>query len=176
MVLYFRINKLQSAVYTLFSFKLYKHYGGIFMLKEKLEIAKNLRISKTRWSMYSIDTKLIKKCYRTYIIQCIFLGKDKFKLKFKGKHLTSFWKRVCDWLDYIIDNIKKIFILMFIPKKFRPKNKYPYLYYKIYKPIHLKITDAPNEIVLYTYLEENGLKVIEEHLYPVDTVYDIALI
>lgn len=146
------------------------------MFKEKLEIAKRLRDSSPRWCTNSSNKKLVEKCYRTYVIQCIFLGKDKFQLKFKGKHIKNFWERVGNWFNYIIENIEKYLCLVFIPKKFRPKNKYPFLYYKIYKPIHLKITNPPNEIVLYSYLEPNGLKVVEEHLLPVDTIYDIALI
>lgn len=146
------------------------------MLKEKLEIARKLRDSSSRWSKNSKHKKLIEKCYRTYVIQCIFLGKDKYQLKFKGKHIKSFWKRVNNWFNYIVENIKKYLYLIFIPKRFRPKNKYPYLYSKILKPIHPKLSNTPNEIILHSYLEQNGLKVVEEHLYPVDTVYDIAII
>jgi len=146
------------------------------MLKEKLEIARKLRDSSTRWSNNNIYKKLARKCYRTYVLQCIFLGKDKFQLKFKGKHIQSIWQRVNDWLDYVVDNIERYLCLIFIPKRFRPKDKYPFLYYKIYTPTHPKITNPPNEFLLYSYLEQNGLKVVEEHLLPVDTIYDIALI
>ena len=146
------------------------------MLKEKLEIAKKLRDSSSRWSRNSINKELIEKCYRAYVIQCIFLGRDEFQLKFKGKHMKNFWERVSDWFDYIVDNSKKYLWLIFIPKRFRPKNKYPFLYVKIYKPYHPKLTNAPNEFILNSYLEQNGLKVIKEHLLPVDTVYDIAII
>lgn len=146
------------------------------MLKEKLEITRNLRDSSPRWSSNSINKKLVKKCYRTYVIQCIFLGKDKFQLKFKGKHMKSFWERVGNWFNYIVENIEKYLCLFFIPKRFRPRNQYAFLYLKIYKPYHPKLTNPPNEIVLYSYLEQNGLKVVKEHLLPEDTVYDIALI
>ena len=147
------------------------------MLKEKLEIAKKLRDSSLRWShQNSITKNLIEKCYLTYVIQCIFLGKNKFQLKFKGKHMKSLWERVGNWFNYIVKNIEKYLYLFFIPKRFRPKDKYPFLYLKIYKPYHPKLTNTPNEFILYSFFEQSGLKVVDEHLYAVDTVYDIALI
>ena len=144
------------------------------MLKEKLEIARNLRDSSLRRSKNSSNKKLAEKCYRTFVIQCIFLGKDKYQLKFKGKHIKSFWERVTDWFDYIVDNIERYLWLIFIPKRFRPRNKYPFLYYKIHKPLHLKISNTPNEFILYSYLEQNGLKVVNEHFPREDIVYIIA--
>lgn len=57
------------------------------MLKEKLEIARKLRSSSKRFGKRHINYKpLFKKCYITYVKQCIFKEKDCFQLIFKGKN------------------------------------------------------------------------------------------
>ena len=146
------------------------------MLKEKLEIAKNIRLSSKRFSKNVIHKKLFKKIYRTYVIECILKGKDSFQLRFNGKYINSLSIRIYDWLEYIQNIIERSIFLIIVPKKFRSKKKFPFLYYRIFKPTHLKLTNAPNEFILNSFLEHNGFKIIKEHLGSVETTYDIARI
>ena len=53
---------------------------------------------------------------------------------------------------------------------------YELIHYGASKPIHVKVTNMPNEIVLEKFLKENGFQIVNEHLYSVSTIYDVARI
>ena len=75
-------------------------------------------------------------------------------LKFHLEENKSLPERVSDWYEYI--RIRTINI--------------------IYRslPIHLKVSEKPNEMILYDFLEKNGFEITDEYLYDAATVYDVV--
>ena len=43
-------------------------------------------------------------------------------------------------------------------------------------PVNVRVSPSINEYLLETFLNENGLKIVDEHLYSTSTVYDITRI
>jgi len=67
----------------------------------KLEIARKLRISSKRFGKRHLDLKpIFKKCYRRYIIECIFKENDYFQLKIREKFID-------DYREYRLKNFLK---------------------------------------------------------------------
>ena len=145
-------------------------------MREKLAIARKLRISRKNFSDKTEDQILCLKCYYTYVLECIIKGKDKFEISFNGKYVKNFLERALDWFNYVLDSIYRFFLVHFTPNNDKTFKRYELIHYGVSKPIHVKVTNAPNETVLYSFLEENGFQIIEEHLYNVSTVYDVARI
>jgi len=143
-------------------------------MREKLAIANQLRISRKNYSNNVEHKKLCSKCYHTYIVECIIKGKNDFKISFGGKYIHSFSRRILDWFEYVKDIVYRFFLIHCTPKDDKTFKKYNLIHFGVSKPIHLKIAETPNEFVLYGFLEKNGFKIKEEHLYTESTVYDVT--
>ncbi len=143
-------------------------------MREKLAIANQLRVSRKKYSNNLEHKKLCSKCYRTYIIECIIKGKNDFKVSFEGKYIHSFSRRISDWFGYFGDIIYRFFLIHFTPKDDKTFKKYELIHFGVSKPIHPRIAETPNEWCLYDFLEKNGFKIKEEHLYSESTVYDVV--
>lgn len=143
-------------------------------MREKLAIANQLRISRKNYSNNIEHKKLCSKCYHAYVVECIIRGKSDFKVSFGGKYIHSFLRRISDWFGYIGDIIYRFFLIQFTPKDDKTLKKYELIHFGVSKPIHPKIAKIPNEWCLYDFLEKNGFKIKEEHLYSKSTVYDVA--
>ncbi len=124
-------------------------------MREKLEIANQLRISRKIFSKDPKDKKMFSKCYHVFIIECIIKGKKDFKVVFNSKHIESCSKRIKDWFKFMCYSIFIFFLINFTSNK--EKN-----FISISKPVHIKALENINEIILYEFLEENGLKIIDE--------------
>ena len=145
-------------------------------MKEKLKIARNFRISRKKFSRNVEHRKIFFKCYWAYVIQCIFQGNDVFRITFNGKYIESFPIRIMRWFNYFLDKIYRFYLIHFTPKDDKTAKKYELIHFGVSVPIDVKVTDAPDEYVLHTYLNSLGFKVVQEYLYSVSTVYDIAKI
>ena len=143
-------------------------------MNQKLEIARQLRISNKNFSKNIEHKKIFRKCYQAYVIECILKRKDSFQITFKGKYTCNFSKRMEDWINYIFDSIYYFFLVHVTPNNDRTFHNYNLIHYGVSAPVHIRVTNAPNEIILEEFLRENGFKIIEEHLSSVSTVYDIA--
>ena len=143
-------------------------------MREKLAIANQLRISRKNYSNNLEHRKLCSKCYRTYVIECIIKGKSDFKVSFEGKYIQSFSERISDWFEYIGNIIYRFLLIHFTPKDDKTLKKYELIHLGVSKPIHPRIAETPNEWCLYDFLEKNGFKIKEEHLYSESTVYDVV--
>lgn len=143
-------------------------------MREKLTIAYQLRASRKSFSSNLESQKLCLKCYQAYVVECIIKGKENFKISFGGEYIQSFSKRVSDWCRYISDNIYRFFLIHFTPKDDKTLKKYELIHFGVSKPIHPKIAKTPDERFLYNFLEKNGFKISEEHLYSESTVYDVT--
>ncbi len=143
-------------------------------MREKLAIANQMRNSRKSFSNNLEHRKLCSKCYRTYVIECIIKGKENFKISFGGKYIQSFPKRIYDYYRYIVNSIYRFFLIHFTPNDDKTLRKFGLIYFGVPKPIHFKIAEVPNEIVLYSFLEKNGFKITDEHLYSESIVYDVA--
>lgn len=120
--------------------------------------------------------KLCSKFYRTYLVECIIKGKDEFKITFNGNYIQSFSERISDWYHYVLNTIYKFYLVHFTPNDDRTLQKYSLIHYRVSRPIHLKVSNTPNEFILEGFLKENGFKIIDEHLYSISTVYVVAQI
>ncbi len=135
-------------------------------MRKKLTIAKQLRISRKNYSSNPEHKKICSKCYRAYVKECVIKGKENFKISFGGKYIQSFPERICDWYEYVyIEIINIIYRLLRIEETYLEGN---------FKPVHVKVAEQPDEKVLYDFLEKNGFKITEEHLYGTTTVYDVV--
>lgn len=143
-------------------------------MREKLAIANQLRVSRKSFGNNLERKRLCSKCYRTYVLECIIKGKKDFKVTFGGKYIQSFSERISDWFGYIGDNIYRFFLIHFTPKDDKTFKKYGLIHFGVSKPIHPKIAETPDEMCLYNFLENNGFKITEEHLYSESTVYDVS--
>lgn len=140
-------------------------------MRKKLAIARQLRISRKNFSNNLEHKKMCSICYRTYVIECIIKGNANFKISFGGKYIQSLPERISDWYEYI--RIRTINII------YRSLCNIFHRYENIYlaencKPIHLKVSEKPNEMILYDFLEKNGFEITDEYLYDAATVYDVV--
>ena len=115
---------------------------------EKILTATRLRRSWKSLSRNSDDDTLFRKIYWEYLRQCVLCGKESFILTFNGKYISDFSERLEDWVKYIL-GIRS-------------------------KPLHLKVTNAPNEVIMNAYLMKNGFIVKNEELQSVKTIYEIS--
>lgn len=143
-------------------------------MREKIAIANQLRVSRESFSDNLEDWKLCSKCYYTYVMECIIKGKEEFKVSFGGRYIQSFSKRLSDWCRYIKDSMYRFFLIHVTPNDDKTFGKYELIHCGVSKPVHFKIAKTPNEKVLYDFLEKNGFKITNEHLYSESTVYDVV--
>ncbi len=142
-------------------------------MREKLAIAKKLRNSRKNFSNKE-HLKMCSKCYRTYIVECIIKGNDNFQIVFKGKYIRKLSQILSDWLYYVIDNI---FGFDLVRIKTNNITTYKIVHTSVAKPpVNVRVSPSINEYLLETFLNENGLKIVDEHLYSTSTVYDITRI
>lgn len=143
-------------------------------MKEKLALAKKLRISCKNFSKNKEYVKMFSKCYRTYAIECILKGKDTFQLIFKAKYIQHFPERLKDYCNYALDTIYRFYLVHITPNDDSTLKKYELIHYGVSIPVHVKVNNTPDEYVLSEFLKENGLKIVEEHLDSEAAIYDIA--
>lgn len=143
-------------------------------MREKIAIAKKLRNSRNTFSSNENHRKLCSKCYRTYVVECIIKRKDEFKISFNGRYIQDFHKRIFDWYNYLLDVIYRFLLIHFAPKNDKSFKNYELIHYGVSKPIHLKVANVPDELVLEVFLKENGFEITDEHLYSNYTVYDVV--
>jgi len=110
------------------------------------------------------------------VIECIIKGKEEFKISFGSQYIQSFPERIVEWYEYMKKNnsIYRFFLMHFTPKDDMTVEEYLMIHFGVEKPGQIKIVTTPNEKVLYEFLEKNGFKITEEHLYSTSTVYNVA--
>lgn len=145
-------------------------------MKEKLAIARKLRISSKSFSKNSEHRKMFSKCYKIYVVECILKGKDNFQITFGGKYINNLPARIKDWLNYLLDNVYRFYLVHVTPKDDKTFRKYELIHYGVSKPVHLKVANTPNEWQLECFLKKNGFKIVNEHLYSEFSIYNIARI
>ena len=115
----------------------------------KISIARNFRKTRKSFLVKSKELKKISfKCYRAYIYQCIIIGKDEFEIKFDGKYVTTIRQRIIDYIYYFFKCIYRFFIIHFTSQNDNTLGKYSLIHGGVYEPIHVKITNIPNEYLL----------------------------
>lgn len=120
-------------------------------MKSKFKVLNKMRQVAKKTGNTKEKKRLFNKCFWAYFTQCLICGNEQFSLSFNGVYTRSFWERAKSWYMYSKN-----------PRKFLT-------------PVFCKITNAPNEFVLEQYLKACGMYVIQEHLYPVKTIYDIVI-
>ena len=145
---------------------------------EKLKTAKNLRSSCKKITKNREHQKMLFKCYRAYVFQCIIKRSYYFQVLFKDTYVDSFSKRVKDWLNYALKQIYRFILLLFIsdinPKSSKSYKIYDLIHYGVPKPIHLTEFKEPDEVILNYFLEKNGFKVKTKYFNLKSCVYCIT--
>ena len=116
------------------------------------------------------------KCYCAYVLHCIVKRKPYFTITFNGCYLQSFPQRMLDWCSYVANCLYRFYLIHVTPNDDKTLQKYSLIHYGVSKPIHLKITNPPDEIELASFLRKKGFRVTDEHLYCVATEYEISKI
>lgn len=138
----------------------------------------------TTWKMKSFinsspnskNKRMLRKCFGRYIIHCLILGKDKFKVKYGSEYYDSFKLRFKDWLAYIDNKFFTVPICRLIPKEHRPSIINYYIEHGVKKPIHIKHHTFISESLLEYFLSENGFEIYDEYLGSLETIYYIRRI
>ena len=142
-------------------------------MREKLAIAKQLRISRRRSKTLEVR-KLYSKCYWAYVMQCVVYGKDDFVILYTGKWLYDSAYMFKKWLEYYEKQMRRFCIKHFVPaSKITTKQKI-FLDHPEHKPFNMKVTDVPDETLLYCILERNGFEVTNEHMRGTWISYDVS--
>ncbi len=143
-------------------------------MREKLAIANQLRVSRKKFSNKPEYKQICSKCYYAYIVECILKGKNDFSISYGSKYVKTISERILDWCKYFIDIILAFFLINFTPRDYMPQLKRVLICFDVSKPMHIKFAEIPDEFFLHKFLEENGFKIVDEHLYRDSTVYDVT--
>ena len=146
------------------------------IFKQKIALAKKMRISVKTFSNNIEHKKICTKCYHSYITNCILKGNEDFSVTFGGKYMHSFQKRLSDWCKYIISNVYRFYLIHISPNDDNTFRKYELIHYGVKKPVHFKIAIKIDEYVLEKFLNKNGFKIESEHLKSDHTKYDVKRI
>lgn len=144
----------------------------------KKEIKEKLRTYCIRKSNYY---PVCIRCYYIFWFECILRGRSKYQIVFSGKHIVSFRKRIMDWISYYIECCK-IYYIKNYNLGFKKERKYYELCkennieYEAVRPIHIKSSNVPDEFFLYNYLEKCGLKIVDEEMDGIVSVYNVEII
>lgn len=142
-------------------------------MREKLKIARQLRLSRKRFSQREYK-KLAWKCYGAYVTQCIFKGRDDFVILFTGKYLRSFRARMEDWAIYTIDCLRRFYLKHFVPAKKLTGQDWLCIHHPLPRPYGLKVVDIPDEFILKLILKRSGLKIVDEHMDHLLIFYSVS--
>lgn len=143
-------------------------------MREKLAIANKMRISRKNYSNNPEYQQICSKCYRAYIVECILKGKDEFQISYGSKYVLSTSRRIANWCKYFINIIYRFLLISLTLNDEKFQRKYELIHFGVPKPIHLKLAEIPDEIFLYKFLEENGFKVVDEHINGDSIVYNVT--
>ena len=131
-----------------------------------------VRLKGTYKTSYRVITKEANRIMFNVNLSIFFynyiLKKERFNITFKGRYIDNFFQRVFKTICWIYDLClyKTVTRLVYI------KNKdINYSYLKPSRYIAIKLSNTPNEYLLEEYLSYKGYKVVDEVLYPEDTVY-----
>ena len=141
-------------------------------MKKKLSMAWKMSIF-ANISPNPENRKIYKKCLRVYIIWCVILGKDNFRVKFGSEYYDSFKLRFKDWLEYIDNKFFTVPICRLIPKEHRPSIINYYIEHGVSKPIHIKHHKFISESLVEYFMSENGFEIYDEYLGSLETIYYI---
>ena len=148
---------------------------------KKLNIVKTLYNSSLTYSRNIANKKLFLKVVRSYFMQCILMGNDEFYLIFKGRYIHNLSQRLIHWINFFKDTVYRFILMHFVSEKARNKiaksfHDYELVNFGVCIPYHPKVTNAPDEFILESFLKKNGFKINDEFLYPVKTIYKIKKI
>ena len=138
-------------------------------MKEKLLLVKEIYFSKRKLANRNEEKRIYNVLLCAYINACISKKTDKFVLFFDGKYIQNRKERVLDWFHYCINKCYEMFY-----KTFKPNDDKILMKYNSTKPIHIKVSNFPDEWILEQILTRHGFKIVDEYLYSTATEYEIA--
>ena len=150
-------------------------------MQEKICNAQNLRklykSTKLKYHNTNILPNMFIKCYFLYIMNCIVLKKENFKLKLKVKYNKNIFLRCYDWIIFFIHFITNYIGTFILKHCKRTKNLYTnhYAYYMQYiMPIHFKTLGNLIEYKFSYYLERFEFYIKDDVSFPTYITYTIS--
>ena len=145
-------------------------------MREKFKTARSLRKSVVNYPADFKSKVLFLRCYLSFLLDCLLIGKDTFILVFKTKHSTSLSKRVADWGLYFYDLFYRFLLIhVFKPSTPNMSDRELQLYYhKPTIPKHLLVSNLPDEVTLRKFLRANGFDVKNKFLFPDQSIYEMS--
>lgn len=147
--------------------------GGIFMRK-KLSLVKDIYFSKKEAKNRYEEEQIYKVLLSAYIKACVFGKKESFTLHFAGKYVQDRKERISDWINYCKDRCYEVYLKSFKKSDDQTLRNYSLIHYGASKPVHIKVSNCPNEVLLENILRRYGFKITDEHFYSIDTEYVIG--
>ena len=142
-------------------------------MREELLLVKEIYSSK-QLANRDDAKRIYNVLLASYIKACLLRKAENFVLIFDGKYTQTRKERVCDWGRYVVDKCSELFYKTFMPNNDRTLRRYQLIHSGAIKPIHVKVSNCPNEQKLEKILTRHGFIIVEEHLFSITTEYVIA--
>ena len=143
-------------------------------MKEELLLIKEIYSSKHKLAIRNYEKRIYNILLFSYVKACVLKKTEYYVLFFDGKYVQSRRERILDWLHYCIDKCYEVYYKTFKPNDDKTLRKYSLIHYGTKKPIHIKVSNCPNEWILEKILARHGFKIIDEHIYSIATEYEIG--
>ena len=150
------------------------------MTEKKREIQKNLLNGAINMLTKKNRGSVCMRCFLTFWYEGIVRSRNKFQIVFPGKYGVNFFERTGDWIKYCVECFEIWYIENFEHGFKKLRKNYDVLKksgvdYTPLKPVHVKVSNSPDETFLYTYLESCGLKITDEDFDGNIIVYDVEV-
>ena len=143
-------------------------------MMERLSLVKELYFSKKEAKNRHEEERIYKVLLSAYVKACVLGKEESFTLHFAGKYVQGRKERISDWINYCKDRCYEVYLKAFKRSDDKTLRNYSLIHYGASKPVHIKVSNCPNEFMLEKILRRHGFKIADEHLYSVDTEYVIG--
>ena len=116
-----------------------------------------------------------KACGCTPKVECVLTELGIFRITFKHRYVSSFSRRVYDWICFVSDKVHQFWLRHFKGSKKKSLRDEILLNEKIEAPLHFKCSGMPiDEKLLEKTLTQNGFKITDEDFGIDTTSYNVV--
>lgn len=143
-------------------------------MNAKLLLIKEIYSSKHILAISGEEKRIYNVLIFSYIKACVLKNPEHFTLSFNGKYIRNCRERMIDWFHYCIEKCYEVYYKTFKPNDDKTIRKYNLIHFGATKPIHIKISNCPNERILEEILTRHGFEIIDEHISTIITEYEVV--
>lgn len=143
-------------------------------MRKRLSLVKEIYFSKKEAKSWYEEERIYKALLSAYVKACFFGKGESFVLHFAGKYVQSRKERITDWINYCEDKCYEVYLKAFKRNDDKTLRNYSLIHYGASKPVHIKVSNCPDEFWLDNILKRYGFKITDEHLYTINTEYVIG--